>query len=191
MRFPRIMFVVAPAVLALAACGGSGTPTAPPVGATAGASGSVATPGNAPTTASTSAPTSPPAATQVASALDLCGLLTANDLQTVLGGSWLEGQLTSTGGYCHWDSGSSPNDQVITATDARTLDAIKAVASDEVDMTVAGHAGISIRQADAHLQSTYVDLGGKLLILEFPTSSSAADDQAHAQALAEIAIGNL
>jgi hypothetical protein len=186
MRFPRILFVIAPAALALAGCGAGA-----PVGATAGASGSVATPGNAPTTALTAPPTSPPAATQVASALDLCGLLTADDLHTVLGGPWAEGQLTSTGGYCHWDSGSSPNDQVITATDARTLDAIKTVAADEVDMTVAGHAAISIRQADAHLQSTYVDLGGKLLILEFPTSSSAADDQAHAQALAEIAIGNL
>lgn len=190
MRVLRTLFVIALAAFALAGCGAAvSTPTA--VVATAGTSGSVATQGNLPTTASTAPPSIPPAATQGATALNLCGLLTANDLQTVLGGSWAEGQLTSTGGYCHWDSGSQSSEQVITATDSRTLDAIKAVSADEVDMTVAGHAGISIRQADAHILTTYVDVGGKLLLLEFGTSSNAADDQAHAQALAEIAIGNL
>ena len=42
------------------------------------------------------------------------------------------------------------------------------------DITVAGHAGYSIRSADSHLQTTFVDLGGKVLLLEFGTSSSAA-----------------
>ncbi|MEO5703652.1 MAG: DUF3558 family protein [Candidatus Limnocylindrales bacterium] len=187
MQFPRVLFFAVPAVLALAGCGGTvSTPTA--VVATAGADAT----GSTPTAAATAAPTSPPAATQVATAVDLCGLLTAGDLSTVLGGSWAEGQLTSTGGYCHWDSGSQPNDQVITATDARTLEAIKsAAAGSGTDMTVAGHAGYSVRSTTTRLQSTYVDLGGKLLLLEFGTSSSSADDQAHAQALAEIAVGKM
>ena len=194
MRFPRIMFVVAPAVLALAACGGgSGTPTTPAAAATSGASSSVVTPTGAPATTAAGAPTSAPATAQPSAAglLDLCSLLTADDLKTVLGGNYLEGQLTSTGGYCHWDAGNQPNEQVITATDARSLDAIKSVATGEVDMAVDGHAGISIRQADVQIHAIYVDIGGQLLVLEFGTSSSATKDQEDAQTLAEIAIGNL
>lgn len=58
-------------------------------------------------------------------------------------------------------------------------------------MTVNGHAGYSVRNAAFHLQTVYVDLGGQSLIVEFPTSSSADDDQTNAQELAKIAIGNL
>lgn len=194
MRFPRIMFIVAPAVLALAACGGgSGTPTTPAAAATSGAGSSVVTATGAPATTAAGAPTSAPATAQPSAAglLDLCSLLTAADLRTWRGDNYQEGQLTSTGGYCHWDRGNQPDEQVITATDARSLDAIKSVATGEVDMTVDGHAGISIRQADLHILSIYVDIGGQLLVLEFGTSASTANDQAAAQALAEIAIGNL
>jgi hypothetical protein len=193
MKFSRIAFVVAPTVLALAACGGgAGAPTGP-LGATSGAGSSAAAPSGPPAATVATQPSSAPTTAQPSSAgaLDLCSLLEANDLHTVLGGSWLEGQLTSTGGYCHWDNANQPNEQTITAIDARALDAIKSAAPDGTDMTVAGHAGYSTRQAGPHLQTTYVDLGGQVLVLEFGTSSSAGDDQEHAQQLAEIAIGNL
>lgn len=206
MRFPTMVAVAALAVFTVAACGGGAnptgvsTPTASPVGGpTAAASTPVATPSSAPTAAvsapPTSAPTTPPtdAPTPAATtaAIDLCALLSADDLNTVLGGSWLEGQLTSTGGYCHWDSGNGSGEIVITATDLRPLEEIKSHAPGGVDMTVNGHAGYSVRNAAFHLQTVYVDLGGQSLIVEFPTSSSADDDQTNAQELAEIAIGNL
>jgi hypothetical protein len=195
MRFPRVMFVVAPAVLALAACGGgSGTPTTPAAVATSGAGSSVVTATGAPGTTAAAAPTSAPATGQPTSArlLDLCSLLTTADLFTVLDGHYLEGQLTSTGGYCHWDSGNSQlNEQVITAIDPRSLDAIKSAVTGETDMAVNGHAGISLRDATNRIETIYVDIGGQVLDLEFGTSSSATKDQEAAQALAEIAIGNL
>ena len=194
MRVPRIMFVVAPAVLALAACGGgSGTPTTPAAVATSGAGSSVVTPTGAPVSTAAGAPTSAPATAQPSAAglLDLCSLLTADDLHTVLGGRYQAGQLTSTGGYCHWDAGNQPNEQVITAILPRSLDSIKSAVTGEVDMAVDGHAGISFRQDDGRIEVVYVDIGGQLLDLEFGTSSSATKDQEAAQALAEIAIGHL
>ena len=101
------------------------------------------------------------------------------------------GTLTSTGGYCHWDSANGgQGDRVITAIDDRTIEAIKA-AGGGTEITVNGHTGYSVRDEAARVQTTYVDIGGRSLIVEFPSTSHAAADLTSAQKLAETAIGNM
>jgi hypothetical protein len=125
-----------------------------------------------------------------ASAIDLCSLLSVADIQGVIPGSWLDGQLTKpVGGYCHWDN--TLQERVITAIDPRTFDAIKAAAAGGTDMTAGGHPAYSMRDEAAHVQTTYIDLGGQVLIVEIPASADAAADLTHAQALAELAVGNM
>ncbi len=212
MRF-SVVTLAALSAFVVAACGAAATPTAIitptaslAVGPTAAASSPVATPSSAspitvttpPSSAPTPTPTAPPtlAPTQAPSAtaaavVDLCALLSAADLHSVLGGSWIEGHLTATGAYCFWGSGNVSSDQVVTGIDERSIEEIKSATPNGVDMTVSGHAGYWVRDENSYIQSTFVDLGGQTLIVEMPISSSAADDQISAQKLAEIAIGNI
>jgi hypothetical protein len=186
----QLFAVAATAVVSVvAACGGGGTSTPAAVSTPRPvASVSSSTPATA---AATSAPSAvAPSAAASAATLDLCGLLTVSDVQTALGGSWLEGQLTSTGGYCHWDSGNNPNDRVITAVDPRPLLTIKSAASGGVDFEAGDVAGYSYRDEASHVLTTYLDHGLYSVIVEIPTTTDAADDQAHAQALSEVAAGN-
>lgn len=194
-----MMLVAALVVLALAACGSRGEPTPPTVAATPG---STATPGSSgsavpsastPTPAGPAAPSGAPATAQATprGPLQLCSLLTTDALHTVLGGSWREGQLTSTASACHWDRGGPSDQQVVTMTDARSLNSITAATPDGTVMAVEGLRGFGVRQAAAHLFTIYVDIGGELLVVEFGTSSSAGKDLEHAQTLAEVVIGNL
>ncbi|MEO7119111.1 MAG: hypothetical protein ABIZ34_09095 [Candidatus Limnocylindrales bacterium] len=181
-----------------AACGSSavpstaGTPTIAPTGVS---SPTPTSPATGPTaTSATATPTIAPTATAAATAgtLDLCSLLTADDLTTVLGGGWLEGALTSgAAGYCHWDSGNDPSAQVVTFAQAVPFSTIKPSLVGGVDMTVSGHAAYSISNQDARLQTTWIEVGAQTLIVEFPGTSDQAADQADAQQLAEIAVGNL
>jgi len=181
--------------VAACATGAVPTPVTPTASPGEGPTAAASTPTAAATTAVSAAPVSPATTlpTPVASgaAVDLCSLLTAGDLNDVLEGNFLEGELTSTGGYCHWDSALSPNESVITAIDDRSLETIKSAGPGGVDITAGGHAGYSVRNEDFRLQTTFLDLGGTSLILEFPITSNAADDLADAQELAEIAVGNL
>lgn len=191
MKFQTSVAVAAVALFTLAACGTGAVPTAVS-NPTAGASSPIATPSSAPTASIPAAP--PTSTTTPVGAVDLCALLSAGDLQTVLGGGgWpLEGALTSTGDHCYWDNAvsHSPFDSVGIGTDDRSLATIKS-ATHGVDMTVSGHAGYSVRDEDLHVRTIWVDLGGLLLVVELPTSSNADDDQTAAQALAEIAVGNM
>lgn len=105
-------------------------------------------------------------------------------------GSWTEGTLTKpVGGYCYWEN-TSTRDRVITALDPSTLDAIKAGAPSGTDLTLGGHAAYSLRATGVHVQTTWIDIDGQLLIVEIPLSSDAAADLSNATALAEIAVGN-
>ena len=126
-----------------------------------------------------------------AGAIDLCGLLTAADVTKALGGSSIEGTLTSTGGYCHWDSARSPNDRVITATQPGTLDDVKGPAPTGAELTVGGRGAYSVRDEAARVQTTWIDVGGQLLLVEIPLSTDAAADLQSAEELAGIAVGNL
>lgn len=204
MRFPTMATVVVVALFALTACGGTGAaPTAVPATASPGdvptAAAPTASPTSAPTATAGSLPTDVPVTpppgeptpTAADTEVDLCSLLTVNDVNAVLEGNFLEGELTSTGGYCHWDSAMSSGESVITAIDDRSLDAIKTAGPGGVDMTAGGRAAYSVRNEDFLLQTTFIDLYGQSLIVEFPTSSSADDDLADAQELADIAVGNL
>lgn len=195
------------ALFTLAACGGSNatpigssvtptgatTPTAPPSVGLAATPAPTAPPTVAPTTLVPTAPpivgpTTSPAST--VGAVDLCSLLTADDLHTVIGGGWHEGALTSTGGYCHWDSGNSPDNQVITALQDGGIDTVNTVPGG-VDITAGGLAGYSVADRNLHVQTTWVDIGGRLLIVEFPSSSNLDGDLTIAKKLAEIAVGNM
>lgn len=214
MRF-SVITLAAVSAFVVAACGAAATPTAiitPTaslvVGPTAAASSPVATPSSASpitvTTPPSSAPTptAPPpptlAPTQAPSAtaaavVDLCALLSAADLHSVLGGSWMEGSLGVMGGHCFWlDSSTASYDQVTTGIDERSIEEVKSATPNGVDMTVSGHAGYRVRDENSDVPTTYVwvDLGGQSLAMEIH-SSSAADDQISAQELAEIAIGNI
>ena len=216
MRF-SVVTLAAVSAFVVAACGAAATPTAiitPTaslvVGPTAAASSNMATPSSAtpitvttppssaptptapPPPTPTLAPTQAPSAT-AAAVVDLCALLSAADLHSVLGGSWMEGSLGVMGGHCFWlDSSTASYDQVTTGIDERSIEEVKSATPNGVDMTVSGHAGYRVRDENSDVQTTYVwvDLGGQSLTMEI-TSSSAADDQISAQELAEIAIGNI
>jgi hypothetical protein len=180
-------FVVA--ALAVFAFGGCAAAPAAPTGTTA-----VATPPAATSTLAATASASPAVATTApaasASAIDLCSLLSVADIQAVIPGSWLEGQLTKpVGGYCHWDN--TLQERVITAIEPRPFDAVKAAAVGGTDFTAAGHPAYSIRDEAAHVQTTWIDLSGQVLIVEIPASADAAADLSHAQALAGVTVGNM
>jgi hypothetical protein len=191
MNFPTSSAVAAVALLALAACGGA---AAPSTGTAAPATSPVGTSTTAPAT--TSAPATTPAVATTApagtaGAIDLCALLTKEDVNAVIPGGSTEGTLTKpVGGYCYWENATT-GERVITAIEPRTLDAIKASATACVDITVGGHAGCSLRDEASHVQTTFIDIGAQSLIVEIPTSSDPAADLTNAQALAEIAVGNL
>lgn len=191
MNFRKLAAVAALAVFALAACGGT---AAPPTGTTAPPS----SPAGAATTApaATTAASTPPAVATTAPAgsagtIDLCGLLSAADVQAVIAGSWLEGQLTSTGGYCHWDNTLS--ERVITAIDPATLEGIKASmpGGENFVILLFAASGYSFRDEGAHVQTTWLDIGEQLLIVEIPMSSDADADLSNAKELSEIVLGNL
>lgn len=205
MRFSAVTLAAVSAFV-MAACGAATTPTfviaptASPVATPSSASPNTVTtpPSYAPTPTApppTLAPTQAPSAT-AAAVVDLCALLSAADLESVLGGSWMEGRLGVTGGYCFWlDSSDVSYDQVTTAIDARSLEQVKldfGATPKGVDMNVSGRAGYLFIDENSTYRTmyVYVDLGGRLLTLEI-TSSSAPGDQISAQELAEIAIGNI
>lgn len=192
MKFQTSVAVAAMALFTLAACGTGAVPTGVS-NPTASPAGPIATSSSAPTA---SIPTATPTSTTPpVGAVDLCALLSVDDLFTVLGAVFAEGALSKPGptGYCHWDTRGeyNPASSVITFTDDHPLATITS-GGNGVDMTVSGHAGYSVRSGEQPaVQTTWVDLGGLLLVVEFPTTSNADDDQAAAQTLAEIAVGNM
>ena len=186
---PKFAAAAALAVFAFAGC--ASTP-ATPTATTAVATSPAATSTSAATTPATaSAPTvATTAPAGSASAIDLCSLLSVADIQAVIPGSWLEGQLTKpVGGYCHWDN--TLQERVITAIEPRTFDAVKAAAVGGTDFTAGGHPAYSFRDEAAHVQTTWIDLSGTVLIVEIPASADAAADLSNAQGLTGVAVGNM
>ncbi len=181
-----------------AACGSStvpstaGTPTIGPTGVPTPTATSPASSVPTATVSATATPTIAPTATVAATsgAIDLCSLLTAADVTTVLGGGWAEGVMAND--YCHWDSSSNPNERVVTFVQAGTIDAISAQMTGGTSVTVAGHGAYSFRDLAANVQTTYIDIGGgQLLIVEIPNSSDSIGDLQSAVELIEAALGNL
>jgi hypothetical protein len=182
-KSPKLVAVAALAIFALAAC--SAASTAPTDAGTAS---------SAPTDAGTasSAPGGETAApASAAGAVDLCALLSPADLKTVTGDDYGAGVLNSLR-LCVWRVGGAAvnngDGQVVADDQGGALAAVKSAFAGGVDVTVSGHDGYW--DPAEGLQSIWVDLGGgRTLVLSF--DPVAPDGQAIAQALAEIAIGNI
>ena len=172
MKSPKLIAVAALAIFAVAACGSSAAPT--------GAGTPTAAPGGGTTT--TPAPTG--------GAVDMCALLSPADLKTVTGGDYGDGVLDSVG-QCTWRVGGTAvnvgDGQVVAAIQDQQLSFIKSTFSGGVDVTVSGQAGYW--NPEQGLQSIWVDVGGRTLVLSF--DPVGPDAQAIAQKLAEIALSKM
>jgi len=197
-RFFKLAGIGALAAVFIASCGGAAaTPTnAPKTTAPAAATstaGAAATATAAPVQLGTTTPTAP---TTVGSSGtgDVCSLLTTADLATATGKTYLAGTLDAAG-QCNWNtdaSGANSGDLIVLAVQAEPLSFVtSSFGSGGVAATVSGHA--AFWNPTLGLQSMWVDIGGgNLLVLSFPRSTElTASDQTAAQALAEIAVGNL
>lgn len=187
MKSPKLAAVAAVAILALAACGGSG---ASPDGAatpTAAADGGT-TASEAPTAASSSDTTTP--APSVGS-VDTCALFSPADLKTATGKDYGAGVSDTIG--CSWNVGASgvnQGDLIYATIQDQSLDFIKSSFIGGVDVTVGGRAGYW--HPGEGLGSMWVDIGGRLFVLSFPRSGDLGPEvQVIAQALAEIAVAKM
>ncbi len=196
MRSPKSIALVAVAIVAVAACSGSGGATDAGAGTAAAAPTAAPGGGTTATAAPTDAakPTGAAAATPAppAGAVDVCGLLTAADLKSATGKEYGEGVADPVGG-CAWNVGTSgvnQGDLVYAITQDQTLDFIKGAFLGGSDVTVNGHAGYW--HPGVGLGSMWVDIGGRVFVLSFPRSEElTAEDQAAAQKLSEIAVGKM
>ncbi len=198
MRSPKLLVLASVAIVAVAACSGSGAATNAGGGSTA--AGPTAAPAAAPTAApgggstATSAPTDAAAATLAppAAAIDVCGLLTAADFKSATGKEYGEGKADPMGG-CAWNVGTSgvnQGDLVYAITQDQTLDFIKGAFMGGSDVTVNGHPGYW--HPGIGLGSMWVEVGGRVFVLSFPRSEElTAEDKAAAQKLAEIAVAKM
>jgi hypothetical protein len=171
-----LLVLASVAIVAVAACSGSGAATNAGGGSTAAG----------PTAAAAATP-APPAA-----AIDVCGLLTAADLKSATGKEYGEGKADPMGG-CAWNVGTSgvnQGDLVYGITQDQTLDFIKGAFLGGSDVTVNGHPGYW--HPGIGLGSMWVEVGGRVFVLSFPRSEElTAEDKAAAQKLAEIAVAKM
>ena len=186
MRSPKLAVAVAVAILTIAACGGSGATSSG-----AGASAPVPSAATATTVSPTSAPSdATTTSSQPGGAVDVCGLLTAADLKTVTGADYGDGKLDDYG-MCTWrvgDEGVNTGDgQVIIGVQDVPLDTFKTSFPGGVDVTVSGHAGYW--NPAQGLQSIWVDIGGRTLVISF--DPVGPDGQSIAEKVAEIAVGRI
>ncbi len=187
MRSPKLAVAVAVAILTMAACGGSSAPSSG-----AGASAPVPSTATASTVSPTTAPSDATTTTPGASGgtVDLCGLLTAADLKTATGADYGDGKLDDYG-LCTWRVGDASvntgDGQVIIGVQDVPLDTFKSSFPGGVDVTVSGHAGYW--NPAQGLQSMWVDIGGRTLVISF--DPVGPDGQSIAQKLAEIAVGRI
>ncbi len=187
MRSPKMAVAVAVAILTVAACGGSTAPSR-------GADASAPVPSDAPTI--TMAPTTAPsdatttASTPPGGAVDLCGLLTAADLKTATGDDYGDGKLDDYG-LCTWRVGDASvnngDGQVVVGLQDVPLDTFKGSFPGGVEVTVSGRAGYW--NPAQGLQSMWVDIGGRTLVISF--DPVGPDGQSIAQKVAEIAVGRI
>jgi hypothetical protein len=193
MRSPKVVVTVAAVILVAAACGGSSAGSSG-AGASAPVPPQATTTTVAPTTAPTTTPsdatTATTSASQPAGSIALCSLLSAADLKAATGADYGDGVLDDYG-MCTWRvGGASVNNgdgQVIVGVQDVPLDTFKGTFPGGVDMTVSGHAGYW--NPDQGLQSIWVDIGGRTLVISFDPVDP--DGQAIAQKVAEIAIGKI
>ncbi|MEO7118181.1 MAG: hypothetical protein ABIZ34_04335 [Candidatus Limnocylindrales bacterium] len=198
MRSRHLFAATAAVVLTVTACGGSSP--APSLATVSPTTSAAATATPVPSIVATATPTSSPVPTEgvtnepvtsptpATGDIDLCSLLTAADVTTVLGGGWVEGVMAND--YCHWDSGSSPSDQVVTFVQPGTIETFNIDGA--IALAPGGHTAYTHRDAEFHLQTTWIDIGGgTVLIVEFPTTSDASADVESATQLSEIAVGNM
>jgi hypothetical protein len=192
---------LAATAIALAACSSPGAPTTgPTISAAPTASGApISTPtASAPVDATASPSSAPVDATATPPAggtIDVCSLLSPEDLNAATGNEYLEGLLDDFG-QCYWDGnqigGGNAGETVIGAITAADLSTIKASFGDGgVDTTVDGHAAFF--NPSQGLGSLWVDIGnGQLLVLSFPQSEDLDPSyQQIAEELAQAALDNM
>src|SRR5205823_11934289 len=175
------------AILLVAACGGSSTTPTTAVAATATPPAvASATPATAAPAAASPAGASAPAA----AAIDTCSLISTADLKTATGKDYGAGVLDSVG-QCVWRvGGATANNgegQLVAFIQDQPFGAFKSAFPGGVDLTANGHA--AYWNPAEGLQSIWVDLGGKTLVLSFDPVD--ADTQAIALKLAEIAVSKM
>ena len=189
MRSPKMVVAVAVVILTAAACGGSSAGSSG-AGASTPVPSVAPTTAMAPTTAPNDATTATTSASQPAGSIALCGLLSAADLKTATGADYGNGKLDDYG-MCTWRVGDAAvnngDGQVVVAVQDVPLDMFKRTFPGGVDLTVGGHAGYW--NPDQGLQSVWVDIGGRTLVISF--DPVGPDGQVIAQKVADIAVGNL
>lgn len=185
MQSSKLMAVAAFVILAIAACGGSGATT------TTGSPTPIAS-------VDAGASTTPPpseaveSATPAASAglVDTCALISTADLSSLTGADYGDGVLDQFG-QCTWRVGGATanngDGQIVIAIQDASLDTIKNTFTGGTDQTVSGHA--AYWNPAEGLQSMWVDIGGRTLVLSFdPVDENTL---AAAQKVSEIAVSKL
>ena len=191
MNPPKLVAVAAVAILLVAACGGSSTAPTTAVAATA-APASAASAASAPPAATAAPAAASPAGASApaAAAIDTCSLISTADLKTATGKDYGAGVLDSVG-QCVWRvGGATANNgegQLVAFIQDQPFGAFKSAFPGGVDLTANGHA--AYWNPAEGLQSIWVDLGGKTLVLSFDPVD--ADTQAIALKLAEIAVSKM
>jgi hypothetical protein len=169
-------------MLLLAACGGGAAPTS--------AGTSNATPGGGATSSAPAAAATAKGDTP-ARTVDACALISAADLKSATGRDFGSGILEY--GQCIWvstDTRAQDYPMVVLFTGGPPLAMVKASFPGGADATVRGKA--AYWNPTEGLQSIWVDVGGRTLVLSFPKSSGLGpNDKAIAQKLAEIAVSKM
>jgi hypothetical protein len=187
MRFSKLACMAVLITSLTVACGGSPAATTP---------APIPTQAPGPTAALTAAPTAPvgATATPAGAAVDICSLLSPEELNQVTHASYLPSLLDAQG-LCYWDGdqvGGQAGVTVIGSIQAADLSAIKlAFGTGGVDTTVSGHA--AFYNPTQGLGSLWVDIGaGQLFVLSFPQSNDLDPTyKAIAEQLAGIALGHM
>ncbi|MEP7158070.1 MAG: DUF3558 family protein [Chloroflexota bacterium] len=169
----------------IAACSASpGSPTAAPA---------TATPGPGVTAAPTVPPVGPTNAPPTGAAVDVCALLSPEDLSAATGKDYLPG-LPDDFGQCYWDGNQvgtgNGGDTIVGAVNVQELAFIKsAFGAGGSDVSLAGRHPAFYNPTEG-LGSLWVDLGnGSLLVLSVPTSGDL--DPSYERILVQLALAAL
>ena len=190
MHFLKPAALAAVAIVVITACGGA---AATPVGQPATAAPATSAAGAS--TASTAAPATAAATGGAAVGLpsDLCSVLTAAEVSTVMGKKY-EAGVPDGYGSCTWNVGKSSansGDLIVAGSQAADLSLIKSTFPGGVDATVSGH--VAYWNGKQGLGTMWVDMGGgKLFTIGLPRAGDLGEtDRAVAQKLAELALAKM
>lgn len=192
MHLLKSVAFAATAIVAIAACGGaSATPVGQPATA-APATAAAGAPAAATAAGASTAPTAPAATGGATAGLpnDLCSLLTAAEVSTVMGKKY-EAGVNDGYGSCTWNVGKSSansGDLIVAGSQAAQLSLIKNTFPGGADATVLGHP--AYWNGKQGLGTMWVDVGGgKLFTIGLPRAEDLGEtDRAVAQKLAELAL---